>query len=121
MITESEMYWMTRLDGICAFFAAMIGLSVIALVIMIFVTGAAYSDGNPKFGKMLCKFAWVPIAFGLLFGIARVLTPTTKEYAAIRIVPAIANNETLQKDCNELYKLTIEWAKNTLGKDKKEK
>ena len=37
--------------------------------------------------------------------------PNTKEYAAIKVIPAIANNEDVQREAGELYSLTKDWLK----------
>ena len=54
--------------------------------------------------------------------IMMVLTPTTKQMAAIIVVPAIANSKVVQEDIpsevREMYGLAKEWMKSELQKGK---
>lgn len=45
--------------------------------------------------------------------------PSTKQCAVIYVVPKIANNETLQEDCKELYELAIQKMKQELSEERK--
>ena len=43
-----------------------------------------------------------------------ILTPSTKQMAAIIVVPKIVNSTAVQKDIPELYSLGVEWLKDKL-------
>ena len=121
MITPMQMYWLLKLDDIrtlCGFSAGfMLFVVVIALV--------AYKDDEEESVK---KGATASFVFGLLgLGLLScVLTflPSTKQMAAIYVVPAIANNEKIQQIggktldiSNQLLDLTKEYLKDKV-KDK---
>jgi hypothetical protein len=58
--------------------------------------------------------------FALVIGLTYALVPSTKEYAAIKVIPLLLNSEstaTVQKDAGALYNLAVEWAKEQLKAD----
>ena len=121
MITEAEMYWITRLDGIkeslLPLTIAPAVLGGVALVVWTIWACAHAADARTTPAKPPLQIKCVCLALlavATLAGITRTFLPTTKEYAAIKIIPAIANNETLQQDGSELYKLAVGWAKEKL-------
>lgn len=136
MLTELEMYWITRLDSICGFVEGCLTALTIALIFgsifavvafimecvartdVISLHGAdhlmedefyvnAHMIRTRIFGVVLKCI--VPLfAFA---SVVAILVPTTKEYCAIKVVPAIVNNEKAQELTNELYSLGVEWLK----------
>jgi hypothetical protein len=46
---------------------------------------------------------------GIVFLVVNCLLPTTREMAAILVVPRIANSEKVQTVGNHLYDLAVEW------------
>lgn len=121
MITESEMYWITRLDNIRALIATLCVMSGLLVVVLAFAGGILRDDndiGTSQYtlGRRLHS-PGIPacMVLSLLFGTALVFVPTIKEYAAIRVIPAIANSEAIQQDIPELYKLSVQWMKQELG------
>ena len=113
MITPTQMYWLTRLDVINAALAVALALLSVVIFVMTMV-GAALRDYSRNeeenaTGKKLHKVA-IRLVFPWLLSLAcLVFVPTTKEAAAIIIVPAVANSEKAQKVGNKLYDLTMEW------------
>ena len=108
MITELDMYLITRLNDIKAFF---IVTSVCGLVgVLIYVIAATHElyqeDGAPVF-KRAAKYGALAL-FVLLLGLA---TPSTADYAAIKLGPRLANNENLKENAGELYTLFKEYIK----------
>lgn len=94
MITPMQMYWLLKLDDIrmlCAFF---VGLSLLAII-------ASLAEYNEDECEELKKTATAVFVFGLfglaLFGSALAFMPSTKQMAAIYVVPTIANNEKIQQ------------------------
>ena len=122
MITTSQMYWITRLDGIVTLLAVLASFLCVLSVIM-FVTGRSESvavkewswdtdnsiAARHELGRKLCKASLVTFPAGVLLYIIPVMIPTTKEMAAILIVPRIANSEKVQQAGNKLYDLAVEW------------
>lgn len=100
MITTSQMYWLVTLDSIAN---ASLVFAILSALASVGAIGMA-CDSNRLF--------WLPfITIGLFFLFVGVLTfvPTTKQAAAIIIVPKIANNEKVQDCGNRIYDLAIEW------------
>lgn len=64
-----------------------------------------------KPGREVGPFFVIVLVITMLVVIARLFTPTTKEYAAIKIIPAIVNNETITEESKEIYDLAKQWLK----------
>lgn len=127
MVTGSEMYWLTRFDSLKAFvdvfgFTATLVFAIaicvgcfIALIALDPELGSGGVDGAVhRIGKKSLWFTVPGLIVGILFMFAAVFIPTTKEYAAIKVVPAILN-DTMQEDLGALYSLGMEWAKDELS------
>lgn len=118
MVTSSEMYWLTRFDSLKSFVDGtgfgMVILCGVALGLCFIVFCA--SEGEIPTWKLVKKLLYglIPaFVVGVLIMFASVFIPTTKEYAAIKIVPAILN-DTLSEDLGAVYNLGMEWAKDEL-------
>lgn len=100
MITQTQMYWLVTLDGISklSFTLALVGVA------WLFV-GLAYVSEFRKHRWMIP----VSIAVALLGMLAATFVPTTKQMAAIVVVPRIANNEKIRDAGSRLYDLAVEW------------
>lgn len=100
MITASQMYWIVTLDSIVI---ASFILTVLFFTTTVFSIGMRADD---------IVGTWVPVtsaALALLCLAVNVFTPSTKQMAAILIVPRIANSEKVQQAGNKLYELAVEW------------
>ena len=139
-MTTTMMYWITRLDGIrdllqgLDMFTTVLvicGLIVccVTAIICMAMCGESYSiseiveDSEYKFVRSIrnytAKFTFcILVPINILFSTAYVLTPSMKEYCAIKVVPAIVNNEKIQEFGDELYKLGVDWLKELRPKDK---
>lgn len=109
-VTEFEMYWLTRLDGI-KFILQLIGAVCVAFsVILIFVFGTINDDNNnsSKNPKMIKRMLLLVFASSILYCSA-VFVPTTKEMCAIKLVPVIINNEVVQELPNKVVNLANDW------------
>ena len=117
MITESTIYWLTRWDSIkdaCIIIGSI--TTILATILSIVGCGIATEDKDRKGFYLL--FSWiVPLIF--LPGI--VFIPTTKEMAAIKVIPVIANNEKAQEISGKLLDLTDEWIEEFRPNKNKEK
>lgn len=114
MITESSMYWLTRMDYICHALVVILAISGFTIGIVSFAIAMTYNSYEEK-ANAVCKHVIIPAFIVLILAsVGRIFTPTTKELAVIKVVPAIANNETLREDAGELYTLAKEWLKDTL-------
>lgn len=114
MITTSQMYWITSLDAIVkmlSVFVLLLGLIMFGLVAGGCMLRNDYSTTERGYatGRRLHKAALRLIAPFLFLVFAFTFTPTTKQMAAILVVPRIANSEKVQIVGNKLYDLAVEW------------
>ena len=131
MITESEMYWIIRLDhilsvvdGLTVVFALLLIFSMVAFIIIsIWATiEAADSLGCARdpaeFEEVVKKtkrrFKVIPVfcialVMMLVCLSAKMFIPTTKEWVAIKVIPAIANNEDITSIGKDLRDLAKDW------------
>ena len=127
-MTESMIYWITRLDGIHGFCSgiqtlagvfAIVGIAaaIIAVCIKI-ISEAEGSDDDARVASGICKIAckvWIPaFCIAIMCSLARTFTPTTKEMIAIKVIPQIAdaNNIGKIKDISkDMLDITADWLK----------
>ena len=115
MPTATQMYWFTRLDHFFGLAEAFIMIGAIALFasVLIFVISANDSDGSgemePARKKWLKRILTSALVLLCLGGGIMTFVPTTKEMAAIYIVPEIVNSEKLRDAGDRMYTLAIEW------------
>lgn len=112
MITESGMYWLTRMTGlhngaigIGLTFAILTG---IALVVSVCCWAMGDSTERPQ-GKKFFKISAPCFIMSVLLIISSVFIPTTKEMCAIKAIPVIVNNEQVQELPNKVVELANEW------------
>lgn len=147
MITTTEMYWLTRLDSIkellnhglepCFIFFTflMVIVTVLTFCFGTFTGNGSYETFSGRSSEELKtihtrfrRISWRCAVFGCLMltmsvvcPVLEALIPTTREMAAIVMVPAIANNEKVQTVGNKLYDLAAEWLDELRPKKKKTK
>ena len=128
MMTESMIYWITRLDGIrglCfgiqtfAVLFAILGI-IAAIVALCFSVTAEEegSDDDARIASSICKFAckvWIPaFCIAMVCSLARTFTPTTKEMIAIKVIPQITsvdNVEKIKDISKDMLDVTADWLK----------
>lgn len=122
MITNSFIYWFTRLDHIHSFLNGFDVFSVFLIIfsIIVFVTAWFINQFPGDSSDILTsltfkKFAsWtfcIASIFKIMICTCLMFIPTTKEMAAIYIIPKIMNNENLNNIGNEMLNLANEWIK----------
>lgn len=121
MVTESMMYWITRLDGINGAITAILAVSIIitfiaAIVFFSACIETAYEEEieemwHSKFAKNTRRWLFTLLATSVL---ALVFVPTTKEMAMIYAVPAITRSDFVREDLPELYDYGIDALKEQL-------
>lgn len=108
-----SLYWLTRLDKVIGFlngfeflFGALALIGAVLLCIMYFVRTInlniyGENDDDYKMANNVIRYAKKPTIISLvcclLFSLAIVFIPTTKEMAAIEVLPKIATKETCDK------------------------
>ena len=103
-ITPEMMYWLTRCDSIVtasAILAVAFGILFALTLILIIIV-----QDESKSVFVICPLAFV---IGMIFAATCVFVPSTREMAAIYVVPKIANSQTV-KDLGEgVVTLASEW------------
>ncbi len=100
MISTMQMYWLVMLDN---FVSTCLTIAFISGVTAFVVVPTTIND---------IVRPWVPVVLGIVaafFLMVATFTPSTKQMAAIIIVPKIANSEKVQTVGNKLYDLAVEW------------
>ena len=127
-ITGSTIYWITRMDGIHDF---LIGLCIITSILAVLSLIILFStfmacEGKEEFHtaiKFELRAFLIGIVLFVVFFLASVFIPTTKEMALIKVLPAISNSrfvsEELPKEAGEIYMLAKEALKEKLVGEKK--
>lgn len=114
MITSGQMYWLTRLDPLLALLLTLGILSIVAIALL-GVVGAAMRDLDSSTsvtheqGMRLHRKIPGVIILGVVIFTVRAFIPSTKEMAAIVVIPAVANSEKVQYVGDRLYNLAVDW------------
>jgi hypothetical protein len=126
MVTEWEMYWITRLDGFVAASAVFLAVcSITGLACLLFAGMIKYPSTfdaptrkpeELKSARGLARVAGYFLSFSVVWLAGVLFIPSTKEYAAIRVIPKIAT-EKVGEDVGELYDLGIKWLKDKMLED----
>lgn len=119
MITPTQMYWLVKLDDIRCAFADLMWLPVTWIIVTAVVSFAGFMatlDADDNGRKKVLRFIkkalllCVPMLFLIVvIQLTAALVPSTKQMAAIVVVPKLANSEKVQTVGNKLYDLAVEW------------
>ena len=114
MITESTIYWITRLDSLVGLLVAFVVIFAICLgggLIIWFVATVENHTHETAFEDLPAIKRWIKsfAVLELVTSLVLVMTPTTKEMAMIKVLPIIANSkftqETLPAELKDIYTL----------------
>lgn len=120
MISPWDIYWVMQLDRIIDLFTGITIAGGVGALLALCMT-PVWVDGSMCAPKLRKWIVGVPLAV-LLFGAAgAAFIPSTKTAAAMIVVPAIANNETIQEEAGDLYKIAKEGLRELVKPDKAEK
>ena len=108
------LYWITRLDYVPHFLTFIIIMFVVLMFGSI-LYGCYQCENGQKWPRRSTFGMFSSIVGASLMMIVMCLTPTTKEMGAILIVPTVVNNENVQEEVGELYKLAKDWLENQIG------
>lgn len=114
------MYLILQLDSISGFTLALALLAIVAAVILL-IMGGVDAHANPEEwtsreyrSNAERSLARAPVLLSagkklactaVFFALVTALLPSTKAMAAIVVLPAIVNNQNVQKEAGELYQL----------------
>ena len=104
-ITESMVYWATRLDGIQTALELMTIFSAVLWLACLIGLVISLVEENNAIRRIFIPLVIVFLIAFVCCGVGRVLTPSTKEYIAIKIIPAIASSKELKGEAKEWYVL----------------
>lgn len=123
MITESDLYLITRLDYICLALNIVLGLSAVVggfSTVYAFITWldvTEYEQTTKRRIRQMTVVAAISLVLVCVFGSARILIPTTKELAVVKMVPALtrcAEDPVVKAEFKELYSLAVDGLKKEL-------
>ncbi len=122
MITGWDIYWITRLDHLQWALSLAFGILIIVSVVWwIIIEIRRVEDECTRVDGWFAVISMTLLPV-LLFGL--VFTPSTKEMAAIYLLPKIVNNEKVQNIPDKALQLLNakldQWVKETLSKKKEE-
>lgn len=104
MISAWNVYLVMQLDSIVVAAFGMAVILGIAAIICTIVAAIAGAEGEPLAPRMARATKSVSAAFFVAV-LASALLPSTKTAAAMIVLPAMANNETLKREADDLYGL----------------
>lgn len=110
------LYLWTRLDALNFIFGFGGGMLLLAHLFYIPVWGECAVETEPTVIKWFKRTLSASIIMILLF----VAIPTKKDAAVIYIIPKIVNNETIQQEAGELYKIAKDALKESFPGQTKE-
>ena len=84
-----------------------LGLGLLALisVVFIFISAAATDTSDVEAKRRAKKWLKICIATFLLIGSVAILTPDTKQFAAIYMIPKVVNNEDVRVMSDDAMKM----------------
>ena len=104
------MYWLVTLDSIVVASAVCFAVSVFASFAAM---GVALNTNDHWWLPMLT------VTLAILSFLAVTFVPSTRQMAAIMVVPKLANSEKIQTVGNHLYELAVEWMEELRPKKEK--
>lgn len=103
-LTTTQMYWLVMLDSITSGIVAILIISWL-FFLLIGIPMVIVTEEKKLFFK-LAKTFLIIVAASIL---CLMFIPSTKQMAAILIVPRLANCEKVQTIGNKVYDLAVEW------------
>jgi hypothetical protein len=96
-MTWFDVYLFTRLDSINFFFAFISLATLIGGGFVMLIAAISWEGNNSQLGEKIVRQGWIWfISIFVIFGGISCLIPTTKEAAAIYLIPKLVNNEQVQ-------------------------
>lgn len=122
MISESTIYWITRMDYLHGLIWSVALIVTILCLIWLVVSAICHAVNHseathgyrrneellPISRKSLKYSIWSFVA-SWIFIFAACFIPTTKQLCAVLVIPAIANNQEVQQLPDKIVKVANEW------------
>ena len=119
-MTESSIYWITRMDGVIAMESAMMVLLTLAGVISLLVSVIGDNLSTQERIRLF-KGAAACASGALLMGLAVVFTPSTRDMLLIKGIPSLVNSDlgkAIPKETEEVWKLAKDYLRSKCQPDK---
>lgn len=121
MITPWTIYWITRLNQIREFLKASTLISLLifftaGIIAFIQLTEYIEHDDPCDMRRKVVKILRLTGAVLAVSALLYTLTPSSREMAAIYVIPKIANSENVRNIGDEMYGLAMEWLKELKAK-----
>lgn len=116
-----SVYLITRLDAISA---SLVFCTIISMVLLIMSACHRFSDVNSDDKEGISnanKFIKISATISIIFAVLAMLTPNSKQAAAIVIIPKIANEENIdfiKGESHEVYQLFKNYVADKLSTEK---
>ena len=112
-ISPWTIYWVMQLDsiGMAAMLMSFVGAGILFLAWLYVVTEAESLAGYVA--ASAATLVWLVVLAAAIF------LPSTKTAAAMFVIPAVANNQTIQREAGELYDLAKQALRNAADLPKK--
>ena len=124
MITPFEIYLVLQMDDVKDGLTVLCALTGLTAFFALFVAtiGCSHDSWNTQDTRdkkdilriQAIKWFKSTLVVAALSALAATLLPSTKTLAAMLVIPAIANNETVQQEASELYKMAKEALKEAI-------
>lgn len=116
-ITATTLYWITRLDSLCALLAFVVIVGIIGFIITLmasFINEPFGEERTPYFrwGKRFSIAVFVAFLIGCF-------VPSSREMAMFYVVPHIAESDVVKRDVPELYDMGVSALKDFLASKKR--
>jgi hypothetical protein len=109
IVTESMLYWITRLDGIKG---AIVGIGAVLIIVFVVSTWIfsmlRFVDKKQWATKRMIG-SLTGIVLSSLFMVSNIFIPTTKEMCAIKAIPMVVNDKQVQELPIKVIDLANEW------------
>lgn len=106
MITGTEIYWLTRMTY---FHNGALAMGIIFAILGVIFVAISIGFWLEEEKSSMFKVAFPIFLFCILLIAGSLFIPTTKEMCAIKVLPAIINNEEVRELPNKVVDLANEW------------
>lgn len=119
-MSEQDLYWLTRLDSLRELMSGFALLFLMVGVLYIVPRLVSWADSDvPKIFRSRVAFVLsvLAVVVGLVLVAGKAFVPTTKEMAAIKVIPMITNNEDVKEIGKDVLDLAKDYVKELKSKD----
>lgn len=113
MITQTQLYWITRLDAIDKLLTGFGIVAILSSIALGFLGSMMINldedDTTKSTGRSAIRLIPISGAIAILMFAINAFIPTTKEMAAIVVIPRVANSETVQQLGKGVVDMANQW------------